>query len=568
MSHNYTLARTFVDQLMKHGVRYAVISPGSRSTPLTLAVAEQKEQLWTGIVYDERSAGFVALGIAKATRKPTLLVCTSGTAVANYFPAIIEAYQSEVPIVVASADRPYELQETGSNQTIDQYQIFGSYAKYFHEFCVPEGEEWKHFGKIVKSVASRVATAVHMSTNAPAGPVHFNFQFRKPLEPTSEEIWQATTMIEKLEPKNIRQGTVHPSSDQIDSFVSLISKSQKPMIVVGPNLPTEGFDKLLYMFADSIHAPVLSDVGSNVNGIWTHETFLQSKMIRKSLQPDLIIQFGKMPVSKWLGEFLEGTNAPRVFVSSSGRWQDDSHNTHEIFVADPHVFVEIALSRIKRSEGSNQWKTQWEKLENFTRQQIDQLIETEPMEATAVATFIRAVPKGSAVFLGNSLSLRHAAQFSDLGSLRTFVNRGTSGIDGNLSTALGISIGLNERVYAVVGDLTLIHDLNFLSSGLDGKLTILVINNHGGNIFSRLPIFNHHNFEKYFYTPHSLHFEAIANFYGMEYEKADPFTMKKELTYADGNVLVELQTNGMEDEMRRKNLIEGLVKIIENEFGE
>ncbi len=299
MNHQQALTlyiAAFVSELVQTGVKDVVVSPGSRSTPIAMVMAEHPD-LRLHIHVDERSAAFFALGISKASKKPTVLLCTSGTAAANYFPAIAEAKISRVPLVVLTADRPHELRDVGAPQTIDQIHLYGNHVKWFVEMAPPE-----HSDEMIRYARTVCARAVATSIQAPAGPVHLNFPLREPLIPLldNEQLFQQKERMEGY--VQIQQATMSLKADEFDMYAELLHSTQKGIIVCG-QIDDQDFSNKLWRLAEKLHFPILADPLSQLRSgdhsgdmiIDTYGTFLRNEEAKKKLQPDIIIRFGAMP---------------------------------------------------------------------------------------------------------------------------------------------------------------------------------------------------------------------------------------------------------------------------------
>ncbi len=555
-TYNSIIAETFVQTLFLGGIRHIYISPGSRSTPLTLAFARNAEKFSSiNMVYDERSAAFQALGCALATGRPTVLVCTSGSAVANYFPAVAEASQSEIPMLILSADRPFELQDSGANQTMNQKDIFGKFVKKFVEMPIADNPQWLTEGKLRDFIRMKAAMGIAHSIQHPQGPVHFNFPFRKPLEPLKEE---KTDEIKKKQVQ-ITMGHLSPSEDQINLAIRLISEAERPLMILGPNAWRAIDMKIANRFSKIMGIPIISDILSG-RKITAHEIFLASKKVREALQPDLIIRIGKVPIGKQMGRFLEETEAVSIQISESLRLHDDHLKMHYFFNASPNIFFNKIIERVE-PKPLGHWFKKVEEINNVAKEQLKQIIGRERIEGIIVGNLLNSLNENNVVFLGNSLIVRHAMTYAIDCKAAIYGNRGVSGIDGNISTALGIAKGLQKEVVAIVGDLTFIHDLNALSSKEKRKLTVIVLNNHGGGIFRRLPISKEKEFHQFFLTPHEFTFAKVADFFGMKYHKIESDIPSPETIRP--NSLIEIITDSQKDNERQKQIIDNIAHLLE-----
>lgn len=531
INRNIIWAEAFVDQLVRLGVGYACISPGSRSTPLALACANHK-LLQSYVHIDERSGGFFALGIAKNIRKPVVLVCTSGTAAAEFGPAIIEAYQQNVPLIVCTADRPPELLECGANQTINQENIYANHIRWYFNAGLPEPtpERLRH----IRIIARR---AVKEASGLEKGPVHINFPFRKPFEPNS-----FTDTVDARDLEQVMNGfadeiapievSVTPTVESLYDLVSAVHSFERGLIIVGPGDFTEAFSEQISEMASLLSYPVLADGASQLrfgqhdkDMIFTHyDAYLKVASFAESHKPEIILQFGGTISSKGLELFLNDQNAFKVHINAGGKWLDPSNYLRSVVQSDPLTFCrlmnkELRKDRPKRT--SRDWpedfRTAEKKSELIRRDMID--CTDSLFEGKVLRAVLNEIPDGSHVMISNSMPIRDLDYFvsSMHKDIRIHTNRGASGIDGINSTALGIAATVNTPVYLITGDLAFYHDLNGLiaSNKYSIPLNVILINNNGGGIFELLPISDYREiFNDYFLTPHNLNFESLVTGYG------------------------------------------------------
>lgn len=570
-NRNYVWANLLVDELARAGLRAAMIAPGSRSTPLTLAFAAHPDIT----VYrhlDERSAGFFALGLAKASGMPVALVCTSGSAVANFFPAVVEANEARVPLIILTGDRPPELRSSGANQTIDQVKFFGTYARWSVDVALPEAEPAPTTLRYLRTTAGR-AVAQALGNGSGAGVVHINVPFRKPLEPTPIQGDQATVPPSRDDGAAFSQifpPVAQPDPVAMQHVVALIDRFERGLIVCGTNCPGGHFPQAVAALAAQIGYPLLAEPSSGLRfGAHVHEGVIAAYETFLSLADvppcDVVIRFGDVPTSKWLNETLERAGeAGYVHVSADGVWADDLHRISHLIHADP-VLACTALSAASARPNSA-WLTRFQQLETETWAAIETVMAEEDFDATYVYDLVAGLPSGAHLFLGNSLSVRHVDQFGRQrrAALQVSGNRGASGIDGNISTALGIAAA-NPTVPLVmlIGDITLFHDMNGLFPIKDramDNVTIVLINNDGGGIFHRLPIQGYDPaFTDLFIMPHGLDFQHTAALYGLDYERVDDRAAFRERIAAvqagQPARLIEIRTNGIHDETARRALL-------------
>lgn len=561
MQENEKLTRftaNFIDELAKSGLAHAVISPGSRSTPLAMTVCEHPAiQEW--IVVDERTAAYFALGMAKQTKMPVALICTSGTAAANYFPALIEAYYNRVPLIVLTADRPHELRDIGAPQVIDQIKLFGEHVKWFHEMSQPESTD--EMLAYVRTTANR---AIHIAKSGNPGPVHINFPFRDPLVPnfSIENLWgnnEDHSYHQLYEgKKQIREEVFHQFNEKLITL-------EKGLIVCGPQ-EDEATAEAIAKLADRWQIPVLADPLSQLRAgkhdkdvlIENYDSMFRDETLRNQLKPDFIIRFGAMPVSKYYDKFTsEHQDARHIVVEPYEGFRQPTKQPTEIYYAHPVDFINGLLA-ITDWTGDQDWLTKWQQLNKKATNHIEQSNVDQLTEGVAVRELIKAMPTDSMLYVGNSMAVRDLDTFfmrTDK-QITLLANRGVSGIEGLISSALGAAATTTKRVTLLIGDLAFYHDLNGLLIGKQYELdlTILLMNNNGGGIFSFLPQANEPKyFEKLFGTPLHIDFKHAITMYQGTYRLVDDVVqLKKELQESyqrNGTTVIEVRTD-REENMR------------------
>ncbi len=528
MNHQQSLTAylaSFVGELAESGVTDVVVSPGSRSTPMALMMAEHPG-LQVHIQVDERSAAFYALGIAKASNRSVALLCTSGTAAANYYPAIIEANISRIPLIVITADRPHELRDVGAPQAIDQIHLYGRQVKWFVEMALPEATN-----EIIRYAKTVCARAIATSQMAPAGPVHLNFPFREPLIPDLEE----DGIFEKYKQASgtitIQSGDLTLSSEQFSKYSSQWSEHVNGVIVCGP-IDNAAFRDALLSLAEKLKFPILADPLSQLRSgehnkdyiIDTYDTFLRNKEAKRYLKPDIVIRFGSMPVSKALTIFLkENFEALHFIIDGGGGWRDPNSVASEMIYCDESIFCHSILPLLNvRNESS--FFEKWTNINSLTKHHLSKIREAAGLsEGKLFYQLPQYLPEGATLFVGNSMPIRDLDSFfhNNDQSIRIMANRGANGIDGTISTALGAA-SVHQPFYLVVGDLTFFHDLNGLlaSKMHEIPINIIVINNNGGGIFSFLPQAGHpKHFELLFGTPLNIDFKHAVEMFNGHYER-------------------------------------------------
>ncbi|MDP6606673.1 MAG: 2-succinyl-5-enolpyruvyl-6-hydroxy-3-cyclohexene-1-carboxylic-acid synthase [Dehalococcoidia bacterium] len=536
--------RGFVAQLARSGVTHAVICPGSRSTPLTLALAAAPD-VECLLHLDERSAGYFALGLARQLGEPVALVCTSGTAAANFLPAVVEASLSRVPLVVLTADRPPELRDVGAAQTIDQVRMFGSHARWAVEMPLADGSA------AVERYAVSVATrAVEAASSVPAGPVQLNFPFREPLiEPSSpagssgEQPFSGT--FEAATVKQVSSGSVDVPAATAERLAGAFA-GRRGVVVCGPQsggLPAAQIAAL----ASALGWPLLADPLSGLRAgkhdrsavVETYDTLLRDQQFGAETAPEVVLRFGAAPTSKATNGWLAAQSSAQHVLVDEAQWRDPDSMATEVVRAEPALLSHALLAKLgERSDRPDagwgeRWRTANEAARDALREAIDGL--QEPFEGRAPLELVEALPEGATLVAGNSMPVRDIDSF--LPSLdceiRIVGTRGASGIDGVVSTAVGAAAGVKGsggpegagRVALLVGDLSFFHDLNGLwplrRHGLD--LTVLLVNNDGGGIFHFLSQVEQvpDHFEQWFGTPHRLDFEGAVRMHGGSFTRLE-----------------------------------------------
>lgn len=574
---NTLWGRVIVDELAKSGVDSAVLAPGSRSTPLTVAFAAH-DGIETYSQLDERSAAFFALGRAKRTGRPTPLVCTSGTALANFHPAVIEAHQSRVPMVLLTADRPPELYDSGANQTIDQEKLYGDAVRAYRKLAEPEATDRK-----LRSLRTALSRAVATSTGTPPGPVHLDVPFRKPLEPTvvTEDVPDGFAAEHPLAVDGregpfvaIEHGRPTLSLDSLDRLATAIETAAHGVIVCGPADGRSPSRDSLAALASATGFPVVADPLSGVrfgSHVARDDVVVcggyDSYLAGIEDAPALVVRFGASPTSKPLRHYLRNADARQFVVDPAGGWREATFTATDLVVADgTHVASELA-HRVDRDETA------------FTRRLREaearywSLVDgSEPAEGAVLADVAELTPDPSTVFVSNSMPVRDLDRFGRprAGDVAVFGNRGASGIDGITSTALGVGAATDDPLTLVTGDLAYYHDMNGLLAvaRCDVDATIVVVNNDGGGIFHLLPIESHDTFDEWFRTPHGLDFEHAAALYELRFARTDDRDRFRELYAAsvggDGTQVIEVVCDGERNHADRRALYERVLETISN----
>ena len=513
------------DGLVEGGMRRLVLSPGSRSTPLVLA-AQRQPALTVTPILDERSAAFFALGAARASGRPVGLVCTSGSALAHWFPAVIEASESGIPLVLLSADRPPELRGWGANQTIDQNRFFGVHVRAFHDPGTPE--DAPAASKRMWALGRRVATE---SLGDWPGPVHLNLPFREPLVPGADcRVEVAAAPAECALPDTLgRRRFAHPMSHlDRNGWPGLADRlSGRGLICCGPGDWTADGADALWLLAARLGVPVLCDplsglrfgVGSE-HRLTRYDSLLRHPTTAAALKPDWVLRFGRAPVSKTLLGWL--ADVPTILVDAGRGWSDPNHDVQLKIDADPGAFCAwLADSDLEPGPPDRDWLAHWLqaecRLERFAADTLDQ---APWCEGHLIRDLIAHLPEGEGLLCANSMPIRQLDTWSGQRdrSLRLFGNRGASGIDGQTSTLAGLNAG-GVPTTALLGDLSFLHDLSGLTALHALERPCIVINNGGGRIFDYLPQHGLPGFEQLWRTPVAVDLGALARTFGLAHRQ-------------------------------------------------
>ena len=527
---------SLVDELYQLGVRHAVFSPGSRSTTLAM-LFQSHGGFHTYMNIDERSAGFMALGIAKAQGEPAVLVCTSGSALTHYGPAVVEAKHSGVPMIILSADRPYTLQQVGAPQTIDQQKYFGTAVNYYEELSVPSESHYYTYPRQL------VRRAYLKANDHKLGPVHINVPLFEPLVPHREE--EYFTQGRSAKPFRLVK------YEEIGSLASLLD-GKRVLILGGPTVTNP---KAVVDFADRIGAVVIGDPLSNLRQyegvISTYDAFLAHHERWEELRPDVVIQLGQIPVSKRIQQWMETlTDIDYITVSPNAEVVNPSLTTTIHVMASVDVFLwEMSLGISVAQD--LEYVRVWQGIESNSREQLDK-VQEEPnlFEGRTIHMLQQMMSDEGQLLVANSMSIRDMDYFWATGRSQAMVygNRGTNGIDGTVSTALGLSTNGKPTVM-LTGDLSFFHDMNGLAIGKTHgmNLTIILHNNDGGGIFQYLPQKGTDDFDYLFNTPQGIDYSGLETMYGLDYVKvttnAELEQAMQQYIGAEGIHLIEVPTS-------------------------
>lgn len=550
----------FVETLVCCGVDTAVVSPGSRSTPLTMALARHPA-IEAIPVLDERSAAFFALGRAKRTRRTVVLVCTSGTAGANYLPAIVEAHESGAPLLVITADRPPELRDCASGQTIDQLKLFGDQVGYFHDLAVPEPRL-----ELLRYLRQTVAHACVRTLQPSAGPVHLNAPFRDPLPPIAD---QTVTSLQVVLDETFFTHLAPPAGPEV-TVTWTPPTTARGLIVAGPATPADpvAYAATVGRLARTLGWPVLADALSPVRHhategvcvIARYDALLRDTWQARVLRPEAVLCLEGWPTSKVLRSWLEQSGAEVTLVAATAANRDGLHGRTR------QIAAEVETLAIADVRPESEYARQWSAAEAEVAGRIDTALEgeNEMFEPKVAWLLARHLPAGTPLFVASSMPVRDVEYFwpQNARQPRFHFNRGANGIDGTLSTALGVAHG-GEPAVLLTGDLSLLHDTNgfLLRPKLRGSLTVVLINNAGGGIFEHLPVAQFDPpFEEYFATPQLVDFAKLCSAYGVEHIAVRDWAHFAELMSTlptAGLRVLEVRTDRKRDAARRKALLDG-----------
>ncbi|MDI9640606.1 2-succinyl-5-enolpyruvyl-6-hydroxy-3-cyclohexene-1-carboxylic-acid synthase [Geitlerinema splendidum] len=564
---NTVWASILAETLHRLGLQTAIICPGSRSTALTVAFAQHREIEAISIL-DERSAAFFALGVAKRTGLPVVLVCTSGTAGANFYPAVIEAKESRIPLLILTADRPPEMRECHSGQTIDQVKLYGTYPNWQVELAVPALEMG-----MLGYLRQTVMQAWERSRFPTPGPVHLNLPFRDPLAPIPQA--EAIALEAEFPTDLFFSGVKSPTVQTPIPHIPLAEWQSCPngLIIAGTAQPgdPETYCRAIAHLAQALGWPVLADGLSpirnyahlNPNLIATYDILLRNANLANSLIPDRIIQIGELPTSKELRNWLTRFEVPVEIIEPSPHNVDPLHR-----LSIHHRFgIESLLELDFPASVKSEYCQRWQKCDREIQQTLNpELSNLDNLFEGKVAWLLpQILPQSTPIFIANSMPVRDVEFFwmPNSSKIQPFFNRGANGIDGTLSTALGIAHNHQSSIM-LTGDLALLHDTNgfLFQNKLIGHLTIILINNHGGGIFENLPISQFNPpFEEFFATPQKVNFTQLCAAYNISYELIQSWQQLHQRLHVlpkHGIRLLEIPTNRKADAKWRQEILGNL----------
>jgi len=515
---NTSFAIALVDEWARAGLTDAVISPGSRSAPLALAF-ERDPRVRVHVVLDERSAAFRALGLGLATRRPAAVLCTSGTAAANFHPAVIEASHARVPLLVCTADRPPELHDAGAGQTIDQTRLYGRAVRWFHEPGPPADDPGA--GPTWRAAASRAFAA---TLGAPAGPVHCNFAFREPLLPTGAPLVDAPGRADGEPWTRSAAARRAPDAAEVVGLAQRVRACPRGLLVAGWGADVTAATAA--RFAAAAGWPVLADPISQLrtgsHAISTYEGLLRAPGFADAHRPELALRVGAAPTSKLATAWLD-PSVPQVLADPNDDWLDPYHAAGERVAVDGEGLLAAVADELGAPTASP-WLEGWRRAEQVARAAIDAELDASPVPCDGLVArdLAAALPDGASLAVASSLPVRALEWcMAPRTGLHVFANRGANGIDGFVSTVVGIAqANAPMPTVGLCGDLCFLHDTNGLL-GATAPATFVVVDNDGGGIFSYLPPAELPEFERLFVTPHGLDLVEVARAHGATAERVD-----------------------------------------------
>lgn len=573
---NALAATALVEALARLGLKHAVLTPGSRSTPLAVALAKNSA-IKTHIHFDERGAAFMAYGIGKATRTPAAAVCTSGTAVANYLPAAVEASNAAVPLLLITADRPPELQDCGANQTIHQPGIFGVYARWERTLpCPDEGES-------ITDILDAATDAMRHALTPPAGPVHLNCMYREPLATVDEAKIALPSAMDDWSPAHAIEAP--PLAEDVFAALKDDVASAKRGIIIAGTLDSQEDSDAVRALVRAWRWPLFADITSGLRAnegvgddeelyISHYDLMLASSEARKKLDADTLIHFGGPFVSKRLQQYIEGLSPERyIHVAADPRRRDPGGKVTQSVTAGVASLAKKLAAECPVAKNDT-WLAQVNAVHDpvfdvIADETEKSVVDNEIMIARALVP--PTVPEHRPIlFLGNSMPVRDADMFMSPWELvaGVFANRGASGIDGNIATIAGIAKGTGRPVVAVLGDLTFFHDMNSLPLLRDlNNVSIVVPNNDGGGIFRFLPIGERSDvFDPYFTTPHGMTLESVATQFGFGYcttnDTTELFQRLLETPSGSGNCIIEVPIDRDANHAAHRRIVDAVRKAL------
>jgi 2-succinyl-5-enolpyruvyl-6-hydroxy-3-cyclohexene-1-carboxylate synthase len=523
---NRLWANLIVEELIRCGVDFFCVAPGSRSTPLVAALASN-EKAHSLVHFDERGTAFAALGYARATGRPAAWITTSGTAVANGLPTVVEASTDGVPMVLLTADRPPELRQTGANQTIDQPNIFGDFVRWRFDLPAPD------LAIDPAMVLTTVDQAAYRARRGPQGPVHLNLMFREPFLPEMENDLRGPSPWTGSDKPYTRYAATRPAVDEKE--IRALWQTLRPVkrgLVVAGRLASRKQGEAVLRLADSLGWPLLPDVGSQIrlgadseNLVPYYDVLLANESFSRAHTPEAVIHVGGRALSKRLEQFLGRIRPdPYIVVRENPFRLDPAHRVSHSIEADVADFCAGMVGVATKDQAPEEapWTASWREASEKIGRHLDEIPSREPSEPFVARSVSRNVPGEHGLVVASSMPVRDLDAYAaaDGAPVPVAANRGASGIDGTVATAAGFARGLGRPVTLLIGDLALLHDLDSLAMLRDVPVVVVVLNNDGGGIFSFLPVADRKEFfEPYFGTPQGVGFGPAAEMFGLGYEQ-------------------------------------------------
>lgn len=554
---NDRFAQQIISHLVSHGVRRICMAPGSRSSPLIVAAARDS-RLEKFVHFDERSVAFHAYGYAKSSKSPVAIITTSGSAAGNVYPAVMEAFHDHVPLIVITADRPTELRDCMANQACDQVKFFGNYVRHYAEIPAAEpglSDEW---------LGAVVAQAVYRATEIPPGPVHINCQFREPFSWNNPSETPPST---HYEPSHAMI-----ASSTINKWAERLSSAERGVIIAG-HMPSSRKQAAILSLAEKLDWPVFPDLMSGLRSETSHTAmipyYVDLLKQMKELKPDFILHLGDRLISKPLQVWLQESKASTYLMVADHPFRyDTSHQATHRIMTDPHIFCEQLLHLVHTRVS---WLSQWKNLSHLVEGHIDTVV--SPLSEPGLIRYLHHhLPPHFALYFANSMPVRDADRlfFPRLHRGPIFGQRGLSGIDGNIATAIGIAEGIGRPLVAILGDQAALHDLNSLAQLKNTKIPVilLVVNNSGGGIFSFLPVAQHKDvFEDYIAGAHSWQFSHAAKLFNIPYQSLSDLSELHRALREEKTTLIEFTSNREENVASHQAIDQRISEIIQH-FGE
>ena len=561
INRTYAPLQALVDELLRCGMRHAVTAPGSRNAPIALTLAGD-ERLDTVSVIDERSAGFMALGMAKSSGRPVAVTCTSGTAAANLMPAVIEAHESRLPLIVLTADRPPELREVGAGQSIDQLKLYGSAVKWFVE--VGSHEPGRATAVHHRALACR---AYWTACGGRPGPVHLNLPLREPLAPTAEELdpadWQGRDG--GVPWTELREHSQAPHADDVQALARRVAETPRGAIVCGAI--SEPVAEPVSRLAAAAGWPLLAEPASGVrcgdhdlsHVVAHYDVLLRVERFAAEHAPELVIRVGDMPTSKPLRGWVAG--APQVVLDPHAAWHEPTRAAELIVHAAPAPACDALAAALELHAAGDDtaWLDRWRKADSAVPPAL--AAAPDPFEPKALAALERALPDGAILWMSSSMPVREVESYFPASSkrIRFLANRGANGIDGVVSSAAGAARATGAPTFLAIGELALLHDLGgLLAAARAGiELTVVCVNNGGGGIFDFLPVAGAADpdlYERHVATPSEIDLGTVATLAGMAHRQAG--TPEEVASAVASPALIEVRTRRSDNVRLHREVVE------------